>query len=193
MKSTAPEPQPAAAPGSELDRLYAELAPELAAWVQTHLRPSLRARLDLEDVAQEVWARAALAYPRYDARRGTLRRWLERIARRTLIDLLRAARANPTSLEQTLPRYEPSAWRPEEAHEAQATELMRQEILRRFLDELASLPRADRELVLICGVDGRPTTEAARELSISGAAARKRWLRLRQRLARRTDLAALVE
>jgi RNA polymerase sigma-70 factor (ECF subfamily) len=192
MKSATPERQPTA-PGSDLERLYAERAPELAAWVATHLRPSVRARLDLEDVAQEIWTRAALAYPRYDARRSTLRTWLERIARRTLIDLLRAARATPLSFEQATPPIEPAARRPEEAHEAQSTELIRQEILRRFLDELATLPRDDRELVLICGVDGRPTTEAARELAISGAAARKRWLRLRQRLALRTDLAALVE
>lgn len=193
MKTIPASARCATDPGRDFERLYEALAPEMLAWVRARLRPSVRARLELEDVSQELWLRAAHDFPRFDPRRSSIRRWMLSIARQALLDLLRAARTSPASLEQTAPDYEPAARRPEEAHEAQATELMRQEILRRFLDELASLPRDDRELVLICGVDGRPTTDAARELAISGAAARKRWLRLRQRLARRTDLAALVE
>jgi RNA polymerase sigma-70 factor (ECF subfamily) len=178
--------------GRDFERMYAALAPQLRSWVGSHLRPRVRVRLDEEDVVQEVWARAARAWSSYDPRRGTLRRWLERLARRTLLDLLRAERANPVHLEGEQRLADPSG-RPEEAHDALALELVRQEILGRFLVELEALPRDDRELVLICGLDGRPTTDAARELAISGAAARKRWLRLRRRLARRTDLSALVD
>jgi len=194
MKATAASRRnPGTNPGTNLERLYAELAPVLARWVRAHLHPCLRARLEQEDIAQEVWTRAARAFPRYDPRRESVRRWLERIARRTLLEFLRTARTAPASLEQAAPGYEPSAARPEEAHEALTAGLVRGEILHRLLAELAALPLEDRELVLICGVDGRPTTEAARELAISDAAARKRWLRLRRRLSQRTDLAALVD
>jgi DNA-directed RNA polymerase specialized sigma24 family protein len=69
----------------------------------------------------------------------------------------------------------------------------REEGLRRFLAEVEALPHEDRELLVICGLEGRPASEAAQQLDLTHEAARKRWLRLRERLAERAELAALID
>jgi len=167
-----------------LDQAYVELAPEVRAWIKTRSSLRLRTMLEDEDIAQEVWLRVALSFARFDPERGSFRSWIYRITQHTLLDLLRALRATPLRLEEA------------EAGSSAALECAplgagaSEESPTPLLAELAAMPPEDRRLLWICAVEGRPSTAAARELAISESAARKRWLRLRRRLARRTDLAA---
>jgi DNA-directed RNA polymerase specialized sigma24 family protein len=69
----------------------------------------------------------------------------------------------------------------------------REEGLKHFLAEVEGLPAQDRELLLLCGLEGRPTAEAAELLDLSHDAATKRWQRLREQLSQRTGLAALID
>ena len=173
-----------------LDGIYLSLAVEVRIWIRARAGSSLRTLQDVDDVAQDVWLRVAQSYSRFDSQRGSFRAWVYRITQHTVFDLMRTLRSAPSSLD------DPGARIPE----APAVEPLpatsrgtRQDLPECFLAELAALSAADRELLRICGLEGRPTCEAARELALSDSTARKRWLRLRNRLARRPGLAARVE
>ena len=173
-----------------LDRIYLSLAVEVRIWIRARSGSSLRAVLDVDDVAQDVWLRVAQSYSRFDSQRGSFRAWVYRITQHTVFDLMRTLRSAPSSLD------DPGAWIPEAPAVAPLSSTSRgarQDLPECFLAELATLSAADFELLRICGLEGRPTCEAARELALSDSTARKRWLRLRNRLARRTGLAARVE
>ena len=159
-----------------LERTYLAHALDVRSWIRARISSNLRASLDLDDVAQEVWLRVARSYDRFDPRRGPVRSWVFGIMQHTLCDFLRRSRTAPMSLD--------------EPPELAAAAAPCQGSTERLLEELATFSSADRELVRICAFEGRSTCEAARELAISSAAARKRWSRLRSRLARRTGLAA---
>lgn len=167
----------ALAQAKELAAAYDELAGEVREWIRARRGSRLRDVHDEDDVAQDVWLRIAFAYRRFDPAQGSLRGWAYRIVQRALLDFLLERARPPASLDDVDP--------------ASAGPAPHGEWSEAVLDEVGALERIDRQLLWICGVEGRPSTEAARELALSVAAARKRWLRLRQRLARRPNLAAL--
>ncbi len=187
----------------EFSRLYERLAPAVHAWVSLRLGRGARVRFDLEDVAQEVWLRAAKAFSQFDPERGSFRTWLFQVTKYTLLETFRALATGPrtvpelavTSVESGLG----SARRGVDLSQVpdSVTTLTRRvahaEGLARFLEEIEALPPEERELLVICGLEGRPATEAAPQLGLSHEAARKRWLRLRERLAKRAELFSLIE
>lgn len=161
-----------------LENVYSSLAPEVLVWVRARAGSRLRASRDIEDIAQDVWLRVAHSLSRYDASRGSVRKWVHRITEHTVLDLLRAVRAAPLSLDEpevllALPAVDLLS--------AERTEW--RELSPRLRARCAALAPLDRRLLAICGPEGRPTTAAARELGLTTEAARKRWLRLRRRLA----------
>jgi RNA polymerase sigma-70 factor (ECF subfamily) len=196
--------------------LYARVAPAILAWVHVRLGPAARRRLDPEDVVQEVWLRALKAFPGFDPARGNFRCWIFKVTKYELLDTFRWLAAASRRGEQAAapesraaeasagsamrgpimgpgPRRERSPSQIPDDVSSFTRRIAREEGLLRFLGEVESLPEADRELLLICGFEGRPTTEAAELLELSHEAAAKRWQRLRQRLSQRTGLAALID
>lgn len=178
-------PDPAASP--EVDRVfsarYERLAPALCVWVWRHASRTLRARIEVEDVLQEVWLRALRAHAEFRGGDAEFRSWIFAIAKLVLLELGRSAQRlqrfglgdGATSRQLALQRVEASITR-------LSQRLVRDEALRAFRDHLAALPREDQELVSYCGLEGAACAEAARKLGIGVEAAQKRWQRLRAKL-----------
>lgn len=171
------------------EALYARLAPQLYLWSSLRIPRPLWARLDPEDLVQEVWMRATAALERFDPARGGFRTWLFGIAARTLAEQLRrlsvrrregGGGAGDTQLQQV---------------PAPATSIvrgaMRTEQLRRFVDLAAGLPPLDRHLLLHRGLEERPHAEVGAGLGISAEAAEMRWRRLLGRLRAQWSAAGL--
>lgn len=175
-------------PGSTsptLETIYGSLASEVRAWIRTRTGARLRARVEVDDIAQDVWLRVARSLASFDPQRGPVRSWVLRIARNTLLDLMRSAQAIPVSLDGS-DSLEPGR-EPESAPPASSGASDWSSLPPSLRARFAALAPLDRRLLEICGLEGRPTTEAASELDLPTGTARKRWLRLRNRLARGTQ------
>jgi len=170
-----------------LDQLYRSHALEVRAWILARTSPLRCAPQDVDDLAQEVWLRVTSSFPRYDPGRGSLRGWICGIAQHTTLDFLRTRRGDTTSLDDPGVRS-PEAPGPAGARRWNPASGLPPELW----SKLAGLRDDDFDLLRICGLEGRPTSAAALELALSGATVRKRWQRLKRRLAQRTDLAELV-
>lgn len=156
-----------------LSEAYEELAPAVRAWVRAGARAGANRSQDLDDVVQEVWLRVLLSYARFDPRRGSLRGWVYRITQRTRLDSLRALRVPLLSLDEEMACVaSPGSSAPVSASSLPAG----------LRTRITQLSPSDRRLLWLCGVEGQPTSSAARCLAISASAARKRWFRLRARL-----------
>lgn len=166
------------------EELYARLAPALYAWASLRLPRTLRAFVSPEDIVQEVWCRTTERFATFDPARGEFRSWLFGFAYRVLREAMRSA----LRLQRASAPDGSRVFRLEELPD-QITSLTRRvaraEDVRALLlriDELA-LPPEERELLLLRGLEGLPHEEIAAQLGIQPAAARKRWERLRERLA----------
>lgn len=79
-------------------------ASRLAARMRAMVGPA-----DAEDLAQETWLRAWCAAARFDAAKGSIGAWLDRIARNLAIDHLRRAAPASLPLDPALPGDTPDA------------------------------------------------------------------------------------
>ncbi len=129
-----------------------------------------------EDLFQETWL--AVARHAHHIREDTaLLAWLFTIARNKYRNGLRGwVRQSRCARELGGERAAPSA-RPDEEVEARR-------FAERTRDAFARLPEAHREVLCLCVVEGLPATQAARVLSCSENALRKRLSRARRELAR---------
>lgn len=165
------------------DALYRRVAPALYTWARLRILPSMRNRLDAQDVVQEVWARALARFDSYDAASTPFRAWIFRIGKNVLLEALRQLR-DPG----------PRAWTPGSTTKLAAlgalpdevtsftTELARDEAIQRFLDVAGSLQSVDRELLVAHGLEGLELREVATRLALSNETVKKRWQRLCARL-----------
>lgn len=160
--------------------LYARSAPALAVWAAVRIPAALRSRLDPEDLAQEVWSRAFARFATFDPALGPFRAWLFGIARHVLLQTFRTLRER---LDQGSP---------ESAHVIEdvpddvtslSRRLARSDDVRRIVAQVATLDDGERMLFLRHGIEGAPLGEIAAELGITREAAKKRWMRLRERIA----------
>src|SRR5690242_3121658 len=78
--------------GAEFERAFAEAAPALYAWAELRIRPSMRARLDPQDLVQEVWLRGARSHARFDASASSFRAWIFKIGKHVMLEAVRAVR-----------------------------------------------------------------------------------------------------
>ncbi|MBL8729559.1 MAG: RNA polymerase sigma factor [Planctomycetes bacterium] len=160
--------------------LYHRIAPRLYLWAALRVPRALHARLDPEDLMQEIWLRAVAALPRFDRSIAAFRSWLFGIAARTLAENLRhlhlRRRERVADGDTSVLREVP----------ADVTSVIHQvahrEQLRRLVEVIDALPAPDRSLVVHRGLEERPHAEVARLLGIGADAAEMRWRRLLQRL-----------
>jgi RNA polymerase sigma-70 factor (ECF subfamily) len=176
-----------------VDRLFERHRGPLRRMIELRLDAALSRRVDASDVVQEVILEA---YQRLDdyLRHPTMpfHLWLRHIARDHMIDAHRRHRkAQRRSLDREQP-MQPAAWADRSSIElaaqlvdpelTPASAAMRQELERRFAAALATLPEADREIILMRHFEQLSNQDAAADLGLSEAAAAMRYLRALRRL-----------
>ena len=161
--------------------------------VQLRLDPAIARRVDASDVVQDVLLEASRRlgdYLRDPAMPFHL--WLRHLARDHLIDEHRRHRgAARRSVDRERPLASPAfgdrssvdlAAELRDRQLTPAADAIRRELRRRFLDALALLDEADREVVLLRHVEHLTNSEAALALGLTPAAAGMRHLRALRRL-----------
>ena len=179
------------------DRLLQRHRPRLREFVEVHLEPALRARLDASDVVQEAQIEAARRLPDFLRRRPMpFRLWLRKTAYERLLMLRRQHRG---AARRSVGREAPL---PDRSSLVLAQNLLapnsspsrraeREEQARRVQEALARLAEADREVLLMRHYEDLPYEDIACILGIEPAAARKRHGRALVRLHKTlTELAA---
>jgi RNA polymerase sigma factor (sigma-70 family) len=165
------------------EELYADVAPALYAWAELRIRPALRARLEPQDLLQEVWLRGRKNFSGFDERGVGFRAWAFRIGKNILMEALRASRNDPlphpgwSSATGTLALD----GIPENVTSF-TQRLAREESVREFLNHAGALEETDRMLLIHCGLEEEACASAAPKLGLSEDAAIKRWQRLRTKL-----------
>jgi RNA polymerase sigma-70 factor (ECF subfamily) len=162
--------------------LFERHRPALREAVALRLDARLRARLDPEDVLQEVHLEAVRRLPDYLRQRPLpLRLWLRQL---TQDRLLMARRQHVAAARRSVARELPL---PEESSRNLAQHLLaargaspseqavQQELAVKVRQALTRLPEADQELLLLISFEGLNSTEAGQVLGIEPAAARKRY------------------
>lgn len=132
----------------------------------------LRNPADAEDALQGTFLRLARDAKRI-ANTEALGGWLFRVARDCSIDLQRAL-ARQRRIEE---RAAEVARHPDAASSSDLRVLLD--------DELAQLPRSERDVLVLCCLEGRTYADAALELGCSTAAVHRRFLRAQSRLRKR--------
>jgi RNA polymerase sigma-70 factor (ECF subfamily) len=170
-----------------LDLLLARHRPGLHSFIDCHLDPRLRARLDPSDVVQETHLEVVRRMDDFLGRRPMpFHLWLRKTAYERLLNLRRDHRRGRRSVEREVAWPErsslllakpflhggPSPSRQAEAHE-------RAQRVRRAVAELSE---ADREVLLMRHVEELSYEEIACLLDVEAAAARKRYGRALIRL-----------
>ncbi len=168
------------------EALFAEVAPALFAWAELRIRPNLRARLDPQDLVQEVWIRGMQGFTRFDERGVSFRAWAFRIGKNILMEALRATRNDIVDTPGGVTSRMLALERVPQDVTSFTQHLAREESVRAFLDEAGALSEVDRMLVVHCGLEGETCAQAAVKLGISEDAAIKRWQRLKAKLRAET-------
>ena len=184
----------AAGDSSAIDELLTRHRAALLEFVELHLFPTVRGRIDSSDVVQEAQADMARRLNDFLAHQAMpFHLWARQITYDRLRDLHRRhvrQASRSVGREQALPDQSSLLLAkpflssgPSPSQEAESRELAEQ-----VKRALAGLPEADREMLLLRNVDGLPFAEIGSLLGIDPAAARKRFgravLRLRNILAK---------
>ena len=166
----------------EFSARYEQLAPALCVWALRHVSRTVQARIEIDDVLQEVWLRAFRLRDQFRGDLTAFRSWVFAIAKNLLLEVQRSARRLQRvqigdGETVNLPIDQLTA-----SMTALSQRLLRDDGIQRFHQHLATLPREDQDLVSFCGLEGGTVVDAARKLGITADAAHKRWQRLRQKL-----------
>ena len=161
-------------------RLYARLAPALHTWIDLRLSPSMRSRIEPEDLLQEVWWRALDALKTYDPERASFRMYMFTITKRVFISALRrASTVSRAGLQlagglgaTSLPASVTDVGR----------RVARDQVLADVIRALRKLGETDQAIFVHCGLEGQSAGHAAALVGLSRDAVLKRWQRLRERL-----------
>ncbi|MEZ5964500.1 MAG: sigma-70 family RNA polymerase sigma factor [Planctomycetota bacterium] len=171
---------------------FAADAPALVAWATCRIGRELRARIDVEDLVQEVGMRACLRAEAFDPRRGTFRQWLLGFANRVWLETLRELGRDPLG-----PRRRRGGDSQLPGVPNSVTTISRRaandEAARACRARIDALDEPDRRLLVAVGIEGLSHVEAALLLGIGEDASRKRWQRLRERLRDDPILRACVD
>lgn len=174
------------------EALFAEVAPALYAWAELRIRPTLRARLDPQDLVQEVWIRGMQGFARFDERGVSFRAWAFRIGKNVLMEAIRATRndivGTPGGVTSRMLALEGV---PQDVTSF-TQRVAREESVRAFLDQAGEMAEVERMLLVHCGLEGETCAAASVKLGISEDAAIKRWQRLKARLRGETWSRAIL-
>jgi RNA polymerase sigma-70 factor (ECF subfamily) len=175
------EPHPAQPqPRTDMAERFVAEMPALITWLCMRAARLCGQRVDVEDLAQEVWLRAVQNAARYDAQRAGYRTWLFGIAANVLLE---ARRDDRRRARVQIDDGRSSVL--ERRHEVPAeitsvtVRVARGEALARLVATLAGRDEIDRRVFQLRGLEQRPHADVAQLVGISAEAATKRWHRLR--------------
>lgn len=172
-------------------RLFERLGPTLYAWTRLRLRGRAGSESDVQDVLQEVWLRALQGFASYDPARS-FRAWILGIAKHVVLQRHEKG-AREVRLPSAAGTVESRAGlQLADSVTSVSLRLARDDAVQRFLVHVDHLEEEERLLVLYCGLEELPLSEAAARLGIKLEAATKRWQTLRARLRQNGMLQALV-
>lgn len=167
---------------AEFSRLYEHVAPAVFAWARIRLNRDSRTEIDAQDLVQEVWLRAWRSLEDFDEENTPFRRWIFRVGKLVLLELLRdGARRRYAEIGSDTRRavlnehLDPAT--------AISQRVARDDALHSFVAAVEAMPEPERKLVTYCGLEGLSYAEAANRLDSSTAAVARRWQRLRHTLA----------
>lgn len=171
----------AATSDRRFQELYAEAAPALYAWAELRIRPPLRARLDPQDLLQEVWLRARRGFAGFEGDPPGFRAWTFRIGKNVLLEAVRATqreRATDDAPDSPLLALDGIP----QSVTSITQRIAREDSVRAFLEHARALDEVDRMLLVHCALEQDTCAQAAVKLGLGEDAAIKRWQRLRAKL-----------
>ena len=147
-----------------INALLERLRPRLVAWVTARLGPLLRAKLEAEDIVQEILIQANSAIPAFEPRgKRAFRAWLFTIAEHCIAaasDRFRAAKRDArreTSIQTRIPARQTSP----------SMAAARREEWDLLLDALRALPERYRTVLRLRRLEHRSNEEAAQTLGVT--------------------------
>jgi RNA polymerase sigma factor (sigma-70 family) len=161
--------------------LFEHIAPALFSWTGLRLPESLHGISGPEDVVQEVWCRALVRFADFDPERARFRSWIFGIAKNVLMEIFKSQRGRATGSPERTASLCPVDLIPAEAT-AVSQQVANNLRLQEFTRRVRELDDADRELLILRGLEELPHEQIAVHLGIGEDAAQKRWVRLRDRL-----------
>lgn len=170
---------------SEIQRfaaLFEEVGPAVYAWAEVRLNPALRRILDPQDILQEVGIRAFARFAAYDAELRPFRAWVFGIAANVLKEAFREI-ARGRSMSGVQASADPTVSVLLATSTAVSRRVARSETVKRLLDAVNALPEDEKKLVMLRGLEGLSFPEISEIMQIDVETAKKRWQRLRSRLA----------
>jgi RNA polymerase sigma-70 factor (ECF subfamily) len=146
-----------------LEALLVRMRPRLRAWVALRMGPALKAKLEADDIVQEILIKAAGAIRSFEPRgKRAFNAWLFTIARNQLHQWRRRlGAAKRTAAEEQIhsgiyrEQSGPSTW------------ASRHEELDNVLQTLTQLPERHREVIRLRNIEFLSNTEAAEKLGIT--------------------------
>jgi RNA polymerase sigma-70 factor, ECF subfamily len=163
--------------------------PALLAFIRARLGPRLRAKLDPQDVAQEVAVKALREFPRLDPAPRDPFAWLCHLAEQCVVDGHRHFAAGKRAAGREVPGNAPAGDASQEflallagSITTPSQAVVRNERQRRLQEAVGALPVEHREALRLRYVEGLATKEVARRLGKTDVATRVLLTRLVQRL-----------
>ncbi len=170
--------------GLAYERLYGKLAPALSTWAEFQLAGPLRTVMEPADLLQEVWMRGLQKLHNFDPDVGRFRNWMFGIAKIVLLEAYRSLDDPSAQAGMQGERISQVGQRSAEVTRM-VDRLSRDEVHRAMVGSLQQLPRQERRMACLCGLEGMQHAEAAPLLDMKTEAVTKSWQRLRRRLAAR--------
>lgn len=167
-----------------LEQLLERMRPRLEAWVALRMGPALQARLDAEDIVQEILLKASGAIGSFKPEgKHAFVKWLFKVARNQISDWQRHYMAAKRDLqrEQELRSGVPAQRTGPYSHAA------RNDLMERLLDALALLPENYRDILRLRRIEYLDNGEAAERLGIPRGNASVLYVRAMQALRRKLD------
>lgn len=159
--------------------LYERVSPALMAWARLRMRGGLSGVADPDDLMQEIWWSALRSFSTFDRKRASFRTWIFGVATNVYRSFLRASgrRANKPQ-EQ---RSDTTTFDLEARLTSITAKAHRNECVDRIVATVGTLNQEEQQLFIVMGLQGVGPHDAGAILGITPDAARKRWLRLRER------------
>lgn len=178
-----PTAKPAEPTGHSLDDLLTRTLPQLRCFVQRRLGRRLAARETVSDLVQSACRQAITEAGAAPTDSSSLRQRLFRIAHHKIIDRSRHHAAAARTMDRE--DGEPPSGDPVAADPSPLAIASLRDDAARVERVLATLPPADRDVIVLAVVLGLPHTEIARHLDTTPTATRSRLSRALAKLALR--------